>query len=134
MEKLAKGIPLNTVIRGILTSHYSFKTKPKGPVNYHNKARWPNMKWWDKFVGGIPKIPLRVVRKKPTFSKKKAWLENATSKSLAMIYEAFLQAYGLEQAEVYLRELLATEKEKFTETDQTFIEQKILELENEDSY
>lgn len=134
VEKLAKGIPLNTVIRGILASHYSFKTKPKGPVNYHNKARWPNMKWWDKFVGGIPKIPLRVVREKPTFSKKKAWLENATSKSLAMIYEAFLQAYGPEQAEVYLRELLATGKEKFTETDQTFIEQKILELENEDSY
>lgn len=134
VEKLAKGIPLNTVIRGILASHYSFKTKPKGPVNYHNKARWPNMKWWDKFVGGIPKIPLRVIREKPTFSKKKAWLENATSKSLAMIYEAFLQAYGPEQAEVYLRELLATGKEKFTETDQTFIEQKILELENEDSY
>lgn len=51
-----------------------------------------------------------------------------------MIYEAFLQAYGLEQAEVYLRELLAIGKEKFTETDQTFIEQKILELENKDSY
>ncbi len=61
------------------------------------------MKWWDKFVGGIPKIPLRVVREKPTFSKKKAWLENATSKSLAMIYEAFLQAYGPEQAEVSLK-------------------------------
>ncbi len=44
VEKLAKGIPLNTVNRGILASHYSFKTKPKGPVNYHNKARWSNMK------------------------------------------------------------------------------------------
>ena len=55
VEKLAKGIPLNTVIRGILASHYSFKTKPKGPVNYHNKARWSNMKWWDKFVGYSPK-------------------------------------------------------------------------------
>lgn len=134
VEKIAKGTPLNTVIRGILTSHYSFKTKPKGSVNYHNKARWANMKWWDNFVGTIPKIPLRVIREKPTFAKKKGWLENYTSKSLSMVYEAFLQAYGRDQADVYLRELVTKGKEKFTETDWTFIEQKILELENEDSY
>lgn len=134
IEKIVNGIPLNTVIRGILASHYSFKTKPKGLVNYHNKARWPNMKWWDKFVSDIPKIPLRVIREKPTFMKKKTWLENSTSKSLAMVNEAFLQAYGPDKAEVYLKELLTKGKEKFNETDRTFIEQKILELENEDFY
>ncbi|QWH04601.1 replication initiation factor domain-containing protein [Bacillus mycoides] len=128
-EHIAKGTPLNAVIRGILASHYSFKTQPKGAnKNFHNKARWNNMRWWDDFINDIPKIPLRVTKEKPTMKEKKHWIEKSTTKSRAMVYETYKLAYGQSYADAYLREELEIGKSKFTEIDKSMIEQSINEL------
>lgn len=134
VRKLARGTPLNAVIRGILASHYCFKSKPKRNPDYHNKARWKNMRWWNQFIKAMPKIPLRVIREKPTLNQTKNWLEQSTSKSLAMIHESFRRAYSHEHANLYVQELLANGRKKLKERDYTLIEQKVMELENEDSY
>ena len=127
-QHIANGKPLNTVIKGILASHYSFKTQPKGKKDFHNKARWNNMRWWDDFINDIPKIPLRIVKEKRTMADKKLWIEKATTKSIAMIYESYKKAYGQDFAESYLREKLNIGKSKFTAIDRSMIEQSVNEL------
>ncbi|PGD34036.1 replication initiation factor [Bacillus wiedmannii] len=125
---IANGAPLNNVIKGILGSHYSFKTQPKGKKDFHNKARWNNMRWWDKFIEGLPKIPLRVVKEKVTMKTKKQWIEKSTTKSRAMVYESYKQAFGQAYADAYLREEILLGKSKFTDRDRSMIEQSVNEL------
>lgn len=126
---IAKGTPLNLIIKGILSSHYSFKTQPKGTkIDFHNKARWNTMRWWNNFVGNIPKIPLRVKKEKLTLQNKKAWIEKSTTKSRAMLYEVYKSAYGEDYANQYIQEELSLGRKKLTEIDQTMIEQSINEL------
>ena len=132
--KISKGKPLNSIIKGILSAHYSFKTKPKNPSDLHNKNRLPNMRWWAKFIDGIEAIPLKVQREKMTLKKKKGWIEKNTAKSISMIYESFKVVYGEKYAELYLKELIENGKEKITKLDETLIEQRILELVSEDEY
>lgn len=132
--KISSGRPLNAIIKGILSAHYSFKTKPKNSSDLHNKNRLPNMRWWDKFVDGIEAIPLKVQREKMTLKKKKNWIERNTAKSISMIYEAFRNVYGDKYAEIYLKELIESGKAKITRLDETLIEQRILELISEDEY
>ncbi|SEN61773.1 phage replication initiation protein [Paenisporosarcina quisquiliarum] len=128
-EHIAKGTPLNAVIRGILASHYSFKTQPKGAKkDFHNKARWNNMHWWNDFINGISKIPLRVTKEKPTMKEKKDWIEKSTTKSRAMVYETYKQAYGQNYADAYLRQELEIGKSKFTQLDKSMVEQSVNEL------
>lgn len=131
---IGEGKPLARIIRGILSSHYSFKTQYKKKKEIHNKARLPNMQWWDKFIGQVDKIPLRVTKEKLTLSKKKSWIEKSTSKSLAMVYQTLEEAYGAELAKVYLNELIYNGKGKFSEADKSMIEQRVNELLNEDDY
>lgn len=92
------------------------------------------MRWWQKFVDGIEAIPLKVKREKLTLKKKKNWVENSTVKSISMLYESFRRVYGEKYAELYLKELIHMGKEKITESDQTLIEQRVLELMSEDEY
>lgn len=132
--KIATGKPLNVIIKGILSAHYSFKTKPKNSSDLHNKNRLSNMKWWEKFVEGIEVIPLKVQREKMTLKKKKKWIEKNTVKSISMVYEAFRSVYGEEYAELYLKELVQSGREKITKLDESLIEQRILELVSEDEY
>lgn len=132
--KISSGKPLNAIIKGILKSHYSFKTKPKNPSDLHNKDRLPNMRWWDKFLDGIEAIPLKVQREKITLQKKKRWVEENVSKSLSMLYETFKRLHGEDYAKLYLKELIESGKEKITDLDETLIEQRILELVSEDEY
>lgn len=127
-ELIADGKPLNVLIRGILSSHYAFKTQPKGKKDFHNKTRWKNMRWWDAFVDRMPNIPLRVIKEKPTMKEKKQWIEKSTTKSRAMVYEVYKQAFGEAYAEAYLREELNSGKSKFSDYDRTLIEQSINEL------
>lgn len=133
-QKIAYGRPLSGLIKGILAAHYSFKTQPKGKKEIHNKSRLPNMQWWDKFIGSVEKVPLRVVREKMTLSKKKKWIEKSTSKSLAMVYQTLESAYDKEIANAYFAELLETGTKKLTEVDRSMIEQRINELLNGDEY
>lgn len=132
--KISSGKPLNSIIKGILSAHYSFKTKPKNDSDLHNKNRLSNMRWWDKFVEGIEKIPLKTQREKITLKKKKDWIENNTAKSIGMIYETFQRVYGKEYAETYFQELIENGKEKFTDLDKTLVEQRVMELQNADEY
>jgi len=132
--KISSGKPLNVIIKGILSAHYSFKTKPKNSSDLHNKNRLPNMRWWENFVDGIEVIPLKVQREKMTLKKKKKWIERNTVKSISMVYEAFRSVYGEEYAEIYLKELIESGREKITKLDETLIEQRILELVSEDEY
>ncbi|MGR6899384.1 replication initiation factor domain-containing protein [Rummeliibacillus sp. BSL5] len=125
---ISNGAPLNNVIKGILASHYSFKTQPKDKKDFHNKARWNNMRWWDKFIEGIPKIPLRIIKEKVTLKTKKKWIEKSTTKSRAMVYESYKQAFGQEYADAYLREEILLGKSKFTDLDKSMIEQSVNEL------
>lgn len=128
-QNIANGKPLNIIIRGILASHYSFKTQPKGKIkDFHNKARWNNMRWWDDFISGITKIPLRVTKEKRTMSDKKNWIEKSTTKSRAMVYESYKKAFGQNFADAYLREELNIGKSKFTDLDRSLIEQSVNEL------
>jgi phage replication initiation protein len=132
--KISNGKPLNSIIKGILSAHYCFKTKPKNPSDLQNKNRLSNMRWWDKFIGGIEAISLKVQREKMTLQKKKRWVEENTAKSISMIYEVFENRYGKEYAELYLKELIKSGREKINESDKTLIEQRILELMNEEEY
>ncbi|WP_242497037.1 replication initiation factor domain-containing protein [Bacillus altitudinis] len=68
-----------------MSSHYAFKTQPKGKKEFNNKARWKNMRCWDAFIDGMPNIPLRVIKEKPTLKEKKKWIEKSTTKSRAML-------------------------------------------------
>lgn len=126
--------PLNVIVKGILSAHYCFKTQPKSDSDFHNKNRLPTMKWWQKFVDGIEAIPLKVKREKLTLKNKKNWVENSTVKSISMLYESFRRVYGEKYAEHYLKELIHMGKEKITESDQTLIEQRVIELMSEDEY
>lgn len=131
---VGEGKPLSRVMRGILASHYSFKTQMKGKKEIHNKSRLPNMKWWDNFIGEIDEIPLRIVREKSTMAKKKNWVENSVSKSLAMIHQTLEEAYGTELAKVYLNDLLQEGKVKFTDSDKSMIEQRVMEILSDEEY
>lgn len=132
--KISSGRPLNSIIKGVLSAHYCFKTQPKKRSDLQNKSRLSTMRWWDKFIDGIEAIPLKVQREKLTLTKKKKWIEDSTAKSLSMIYEAFKRLRGEEYAEIYLKELIESGKEKITDLDETLIEQRILELVSEDEY
>ncbi|MBZ0313473.1 replication initiation factor domain-containing protein [Clostridium butyricum] len=132
--KISSGKPLNAIIKGILSAHYSFKTKPKNASDLHNKDRLSTMRWWNNFVEGIEKIPLKTQREKITLKKKKDWIENNTAKSLSMIVETFERVYGKEYAEIYLKELIENGKNKLSDLDKTLIEQRVIELESEDEY
>ncbi|WP_332238485.1 replication initiation factor domain-containing protein [Sporolactobacillus sp. KGMB 08714] len=131
---ISQGRPLNSIIKGILKAHYSFKTQQKKDMDLHNKSRLPPMKWWTAFVDGIEAIPLKVQREKLTLKKKKNWVEHATAKSVSMIYESFCRVYGEQFADVYLKDLLRMGKEKIKKSDQTLIEQRVQELMSEDEY
>lgn len=132
--QISSSKPLNTIIKGILSAHYSFKTQQKGKKDFHNKSRLPNMKWWDKFINDVEKIPLKIVREKITLKEKKQWIEKSTVKSISMIYETFKQTYGEQYAEMYLKELILMGNKKITDVDRTLIEQRILEILNEENY
>lgn len=132
--KISNGKPLNAIIKGILLAHYSFKTKPKNSSDLHNKNRLPNMRWWDNFLDGIEAIPLKVQREKITLNKKKNWLETNVSKSLSMLYETFKRLHGEDYANLYLKELIMSGREKISDLDETLIEQRILELVSEEEY
>lgn len=132
--QIQQGKPLNLIIKGILSAHYCFKTQPKNNSDLHNKDRLPTMKWWLKFIDNVDKISLKVIKEKPTLKSKKNWVENSTSKSLAMIIESFKGAFGEEYAKVYLNELLVSGRAKLNEEDRALIEQRILELTNNAEY
>jgi phage replication initiation protein len=133
-KHISNAKPLNMIIRGILSAHYAFKTQPKGKKDFHNKARWSNMRWWDKFIENLPQIPLRVMKEKPTMEKKAKWLNYGVSKSLAMQYQAYGDAFGEEDANAYITELLTNGTDKFSVNDLAMIEQKVHELISEDEY
>lgn len=132
--QISNGKPLNAIVKGVLSAHYCFKTQSKEVIDFHNKSRLPTMRWWEEFIGGIEAIPLKVQRDKLTLKKKKNWVENSTVKSISMLYESFRRVYGEKYAEHYLKELIRMGKEKITESDQTLIEQRVLELMSEDEY
>lgn len=132
--QISNGKPLNVIVKGVLSAHYCFKTQPKNVSDLHNKNRLPTMRWWQKFVDGIEAIPLKVKREKLTLKKKKNWVENSTAKSINMLYESFRRVHGEKYADLYLKELIRMGKEKMTESDQTLIEQRVLELVSEDEY
>lgn len=131
---ISNGKPLNVLFKGILSAHYSFKKQPKNMNDFHNKSRLPNMRWWEKFIDGIESIPLRIKREKLTLKKKKNWIENSTVKSLSMVYETFKRVYGEQYADIYLKELIQMGKGKISDVDKTLIEQRIIELQNDDEY
>lgn len=133
-NKIASGKPFNIIIKGVLSAHYCFKTRPKNPSDLNNKDRLSNMRWWDKFIGEIEKMPLNVKREKMTLQKKKKWVEENTAKSISMIYEVFESMYGKEYAELYIKELIENGKQKINVADKTLIDQRILELMNEEEY
>lgn len=132
--KISSGKPLNTIIKGILFAHYSFKTKLKNSSDLHNKNRLPNMRWWQKFIDGIDAIPLKVQREKITLKEKKKWIERNTAKSISMVYETFRRVHGKEYADIYIKELIELGKGNISKLDETLIEQRILELVSEDEY
>ena len=131
---ITSATPLNIIIKGILSAHYSFKTQPKSKQDFHNKARWSNMKWWNNFITGIPKMPLKVVKEKPTMAKTAKWINHGVSKSLAMQYRALTDAYGEEYANDYIKQILESGANKFSEKDEYIIEQRVNELTGSDEY
>lgn len=133
-ERIADATPLNVIMRGILGSHYSFKTQQKGKKDFNNKSRWSNMKWWDKFIEDMPKIPLRTMKAKTTMEHKEKWLRNGVSKSLAMQYETLMRAYGEDYANQHLLALLSYGNYKISNLDEAIIEQRVNELLGTEEY
>lgn len=131
---ISNGKPLNSIVKGILSAHYSFKVQPKTESDLHNKNRLSTMRWWEKFMNGVEVIPLKITREKLTLKKKKHWVEHSTAKSISMLYESFKCAYGEKYADLYIKELISSGKDKITEIDRTLIEQRVLEMINENEY
>lgn len=127
-KQIATAKPLNTIIRGILSAHYAFKTQPKGKKDFANKSRWSNMKWWDKFIENIPKIPLRTEKEKSTMVEKEKWLQDGVSRSLAMQFETYTRAYGEDYANKYLATLITHGHYNISKQDESMIEQRVNEL------
>lgn len=50
-----------------------------------NKWRWKVCKWWLDFLNDIEKLPLNLNYKEPTILRKVEWLENAVSRTNALI-------------------------------------------------
>lgn len=131
---ISSGKPLNSIIKGILSSHYAFKIRPKNNSDFHNKNRLANMRWWDNFIRDIESIPLNVYREKSTLNKKKKWIEHSASKSIGMIYEVYREAYSKEYAKLYISELVEKGINKITDIDKGLISQRVLELTSEIEY
>ena len=92
------------------------------------------MKWWNDFIEGMPRIPLRVIKEKSTMKKKQNWIDQSVTKSLAMLYETYVSAFGEDYADVYIAELLRNGAEKFSDVDIAMIEQKVNELTSSEEY
>ncbi len=67
------------------------------------------------------------MREKPTLRQSEAWTDKQVSKTIAKVYMAKYEAYGIDQAEVFLQDLLRRGVEKFTDNDEKEIEQYVRE-------
>lgn len=92
------------------------------------------MKWWEKFIEGMPEIQLRVIKEKSTLKKKKNWVEQSVTKSLAILYQSYASSFGEDYARIYLSELLQNGIEKLSDSDISMIEQSIIELTGSEEY
>lgn len=131
---ISSGKPLNSIIKGILSSHYAFKIRPKNKSDLHNKNRLSNMRWWDNFIRDMESIPLNIYREKSTLNQKKKWIEHSTSKSIGMIYEVYRKVYSEDYAKLYISELIEKGIEKINDIDKGLISQRVLELTSEIEY
>ena len=134
IKYIADGVPLNNIIRGILNAHYSFKTQQKGKIDYNNKSKWSTMRWWDKFIEDIPKIPLRTEKKKLTMANTEQWIQDSVSKPLAMQLIAMSRVFGNDDAKQYMTSVLTHGKNKINHYDEAVIEQYVRELQGTKDY
>lgn len=64
---------------------------------------------------------------KPTLRPSEAWANKQVSKTIAKVYMAKYEAYGIDKAEIFLQDLLRRGVEKFTDNDEKEIEQYVRE-------
>ena len=62
------------------------------------------------------------------------WIDQSVTKSLAMLYETYVSAFGEDYADVYITELLRNGAEKVSDVDIEMIEQKVNELTSSEEY
>lgn len=67
------------------------------------------------------------MREKPTLRQSEAWTDKQVSKTIAKVYMAKYEAYGIDKVEIFLQDLLRRGVEKFTDNDEKEIEQYVRE-------
>lgn len=66
---------------GIMRNYLEFLV----PSSDKNKWRWKVCKWWIDFLNDVEKLPLNLNYKEPTILRKVEWLENAVSRTNALV-------------------------------------------------
>ncbi|MCC9700382.1 replication initiation factor domain-containing protein, partial [Streptococcus agalactiae] len=116
--------PLASIYFEAINGHYRF-VSPK--ARDKNKRRRESVRWWQNYINTEEKTRLSIVREKPTLRQSEAWTDKQVSKTIAKVYMAKYEAYGIDQAEVFLQDLLRRGVEKFTDNDEKEIEQYVRE-------
>lgn len=81
-----KSYSVGEFAKGMFKEKMAVKVKNKMDTN---KSRWHNVRWWDRFLGDVEKIPLKQVAPDPSIIKIKYWIEKQVSTSLATLLTAF---------------------------------------------
>ncbi|HEO2500458.1 TPA: replication initiation factor domain-containing protein [Streptococcus agalactiae] len=123
--------PLASIYFEAINGHYRF-VSPK--ARDKNKRRRESVRWWQNYINTEEKTRLSIVREKPTLRKSEAWTDKQVSKTIAKVYMAKYEAYGIDQAEFFLQNLLRRGVEKFTDNDEKEIEQYVREQQSSENW
>lgn len=77
---------IGLIMAGVLKNYVNFYEKK---TDDSNKSRWPVWKKWDKFLGEAVKIKLTLKAPDKTIEKRRAWIDNQTSKTLGKLFLAY---------------------------------------------
>lgn len=110
-EEILNNPVLGDAVTGVLKNYITFKRKGTDS----NKSRWPNVDWWQKFVGDVEKIKLTHVAPDRTVSRIKNWIDKQTPRSLAVLFRALGEDY------YYIQQLIEKGLEQLTEQDEAII-------------
>jgi DNA relaxase NicK len=88
LEILDQSLPYATA--GIIRRYCEFVE----PCDHKNFARWPVQKWWDAFLGDVPKIRIGGGSPECTLERSLDWASNTVGPTLAMAFLAMDKNLG----------------------------------------
>lgn len=115
VNMLSKDIKLNPLVKSILGDYIRF-------LDYNsedsNKSRWNTSKWWSDYLENLDNIELSVLSVESSITKKKAWIDKATSKSQLMVYLSKLDNVTLDShSSEFIKNVLLNGLDNITDKD-----------------